>query len=76
MRRLAGTVEDLRGKRAARWIRESTPGQFDRYGPEAQRELQNEAIRSLRLVDSGLEWRAAHSGRTVYRSPEMVAMST
>ena len=64
----------MRGKRAARWIRESTPGQFDRYGPEAQRELQNEAIRSLRLVDSGLEWRAAHSGRTVYRSPEMVAM--
>jgi DNA invertase Pin-like site-specific DNA recombinase len=60
--------------RAARWVRESTPGQFDRYGPEAQRELQDQAIRSLGLTDTGLEWRAAHSGRTVYRSPEMVAM--
>jgi len=74
MRHLAGTVDELRGKRAARWIRESTPGQFDRYGPEAQRELQDQAIRSLGLVDTGLEWRAAHSGRTVYRSPEMAGM--
>jgi DNA invertase Pin-like site-specific DNA recombinase len=74
MRHLAATVEELRGKRAARWVRESTPGQFDRYGPEAQRELQDQAIRSLGLVDSGLEWRAAHSGRTVYKSPEMVGM--
>jgi DNA invertase Pin-like site-specific DNA recombinase len=74
MRHLAATVEELRGKRAARWVRESTPGQFDRYGPEAQRELQDQAIRSLGLTDTGLEWRAAHSGRTVYRSPEMIAM--
>jgi DNA invertase Pin-like site-specific DNA recombinase len=74
MRRLAATVEELRGLRAARWIRESTPGQFDRYGPEAQRELEDQAIRSLGLVDTGLEWRAAHSGRTVYRSAEMAAM--
>ncbi len=74
MRHLAANVEELRGLRAARWVRESTPGQFDRYGPEAQRELQDQAIRSLGLMDSGLEWRAAHSGRTVYKSPEMAGM--
>ncbi len=74
MRHPAGSVDELRGLRAARWIRESTPGQFDRYGPEAQRELQDGAMRSLGLIDTGLEWRAAHSGRTVYRSPEMAGM--
>ncbi len=74
MRRLPATVEELAGRRAARWIRESTPGQFDRYGPEAQAELQDRAIARLGLVDSGLAWRAAHSGRTVYRSAEMTDM--
>ena len=74
MRRLPATVDDLRGLRAARWIRESTTGQFDRYGPEAQAELQDGAIARLGLADTGLEWRIAHSGRTVYRSPAMAAM--
>jgi hypothetical protein len=74
VRRLPATIDELAGRRAARWIRESTPGQFDRYGPEAQAELQDRAIAKLGLVDSGLAWRAAHSGRTVYRSAEMVDM--
>ncbi len=74
MKRLPGSIDELRGLRAARWVRESTPGQFDRYGPEAQAELQERAIARLDLVDTGLAWRAAHSGRTVYRSAEMVAM--
>ena len=74
MNRLPGTVDDLRGLRAARWIRESTTGQFDRYGPEAQAELQNGAIERLGLADTGAEWRIAHSGRTVYRSSAMAAM--
>ena len=74
MSRLPATIEDLAGRRAARWIRESTSGQFDRYGPEAQAELQDRAIARLGLVDSGLAWRAAHSGRTVYRSAEMAEM--
>ena len=74
MKRLPLTVDELRGLRAGRWIRESTPGQFDRYGPEAQIELQDRAIARLGLVDTGLTWRAAHSGRTVYRSVEMAAM--
>ncbi len=74
MKRLPMTVEELRGLRAARWVRESTPGQFDRYGPEAQTELQDRAISRLGLIDTGLMWRAAHSGRTVYRSVEMEAI--
>lgn len=74
MNRLPATVDDLRGLRAARWIRESTTGQFDRYGPEAQGEMQAQAVARLGLVDTGAEWRIAHSGRTVYRSPAMVAM--
>ena len=74
MSRLPNTIEDLAGRRAARWISESTAGQFDRYGPEAQAELQDRSIARLGLVDSGLAWRAAHSGRTVYRSAEMADM--
>lgn len=74
MRPLPGTVEALRGLRAARWIRESTAGQFDRYGPDAQAELQAGAISRLGMADTGLVWRAAQSGRTVYRSAEMAAM--
>ncbi len=74
MRRLPAAVEELRGLRAARWIRESTSGQFDRYGPDAQAELQDRALARLGLTDTGLAWRAARSGRTVYRSAEMAAM--
>src|SRR5512142_235121 len=74
MNRLPATVDELTGLRAARWIRESSPGQFDRYGPEAQLELQDNVVRRLGLDDTGLVWRAAHSGRTVYRSSEMAAM--
>ena len=74
MTRLPRSVDDLRGLRAARWVRESTTGQFDRYGPGAQRELESGAIRRLALVDTGLEWSAAQSGATVHGSPAMRAM--
>jgi DNA invertase Pin-like site-specific DNA recombinase len=74
MNRLPTSPDALVGLRAARWIRESTTGQFDRYGPEAQIELQDASIRRLGLVDTGLVWTAAHSGRTVYRSSEMASM--
>jgi DNA invertase Pin-like site-specific DNA recombinase len=63
--RLPRSVDDLRGLRAARWVRESTGGQFDSFGPEAQREQQDRAIDRFGLVDSGLAWSVAHSGRTV-----------
>lgn len=74
MTRLPATVEDLRRLRAARWIRESTAGQFDRYGPDAQRELQDRSVRRFGLVDTGLAWSAAQSGATVHSSAKMRAM--
>lgn len=63
--RLPASLEDLRGLRAARWSRESTAGQFDAFGPEAQREQQDRAIERYGLTDTGLAWTVAHSGRTV-----------
>ena len=60
--RLPATVADLRGLRAARWIRESTVGQADRYGPDAQAEQQDRALERYGLVDTGLAWSVAHSG--------------
>ena len=74
MTRLPTTVDDLRGLRAARWIRESTAGQYDRYGPEVQGGQIAAAIRRLGLVDTGLAWSPAHSGSTVHGSPAMRAM--
>jgi DNA invertase Pin-like site-specific DNA recombinase len=74
MTRLPGSVDELRGLRAARWIRESTAGQYDRYGPDVQREQQDRAIARLGLVDTGLVWSVAHSGSTVHRSPAMRGM--
>src|SRR6266511_337609 len=63
--RLPKSLEELDGLRAARWIRESTRGQYDNYGPEAQREQQDRAIERWKLVDAGIEWEVAHSGRTI-----------
>ena len=74
MRPLPATAGELRGLRAARWVRESTRGQFDRYGPDAQRELQDRAIARHGLADTGLSWSAAQSGATVHDSPVMLAM--
>lgn len=71
---LPGHVDELRGLRAARWVRESTAGQFDRYGPEVQREQIDRAIARLGLEDTGLAWTPAHSGSTVHSSPAMRAM--
>jgi DNA invertase Pin-like site-specific DNA recombinase len=73
-RPLPRSLDDLRSLRAARWIRESTPGQFDRYGPGAQCDLQDGAMRRLGLADTGLEWSAAQSGSTVHASAAMRSM--
>jgi DNA invertase Pin-like site-specific DNA recombinase len=62
---LPRSLDDLRGLRAARWIRESTSGQFDAFGPDAQREQQDRAVERWGLVDTGLAWQVAHSGRTI-----------
>ena len=64
-RALPRSLEDLRGRRAARWIRESTAGQADNFGPDAQLEQQTRAIERWGLLDTGGAWQVAHSGRTI-----------
>ena len=63
-RMLPRELDDLQGMRAARWFRESTAGQWDDFGPDAQREQQDRAIERYALVDAGLEWSVASSGWT------------
>jgi DNA invertase Pin-like site-specific DNA recombinase len=63
--KLPRSLDDLAGLRAARWTRESTSGQYDAFGPEAQQDQQDRAIERYGLVDTGLAWIVAHSGRTV-----------
>ncbi len=74
MKRLPRSLDEIGGLRAARWIRESTAGQYDRYGPASQREQQDRFIERHGLVDSGLVYQVAHSGRTVWRSATMATM--
>ena len=44
MKRLPRSLDEIGGLRVARWIRESTAGQYDRYGPASQREQQDRFI--------------------------------
>ncbi len=74
MSRLPSSLDEIRGLRAARWIRESTTGQFDRYGPGSQREQQDRFIERHELADTGLVWQVAQSGTTVWRSTAMGEM--
>ncbi len=74
MKRLPRSLDDIRGLRAARWIRESTAGQYDRFGPASQREQQDRFIERYGLVDTGRVFQVAHSGTTVWRSPTMTQM--
>jgi len=74
MSRLPRSLDELRGLRGARWIRESTERQGDRYGPDAQREQQDRAIERWGLVDTGMVWQVAHSGRTIAGTPEFAEM--
>lgn len=62
MTRLPATVIELRGLRAARWVRESSGRQFDKHGPDAQRAMQDAAIAEFGLEDAGLSWVLAASG--------------
>ena len=57
-------LDDLQGMRAARWFRESTAGQWDNFGPDAQREQQDRAIERYEFLDAALEWSVAASGWT------------
>lgn len=74
MKRLPRTLDDLRGLRYACWIRESTAGQFDRYGPESQERSIAAFVDRYGLVDSGVRYTVAHSGKTVWRTSEMAAL--
>ena len=74
MKQLPRSVDDIRGLRAARWIRESTAGQYDRFGPASQREQQDRFIERHGLVDTGRVFQVAQSGTTVWRSPTMTQM--
>ncbi len=74
VRALPRSLEDLRGRRAARWIRESTAGQADNFGPDAQLEQQTRAIERWGLVDTGGSWEVAHSGRTIAATGQWAEM--
>jgi len=74
MKQLPRSLDDIRGLRAARWIRESTAGQYDRFGPASQREQQDRFIERYGLIDTGRVFQVAHSGTTVWRSATMTQM--
>ena len=74
MMRLPVRPDDLPGLRAARWIRESTRGQLDRFGPDAQRDQQDRAMVRYRLLDTGIAWQVAHSGRTIANTLQFAEM--
>ena len=59
---LPRNVGELGDLRAARWIRESSTRQGDRYGPTAQREMQDRALERYGLVDTGRSWMVLKSG--------------
>lgn len=70
MRRLPSDAEGLTGLRSASWVRVSTKGQQDNFGPDAQRRQIGRAVEKLGLLDTGLRWDVAHSGKTIDRTPE------
>ncbi len=74
MHRLPASPDDLAGLRAARWVRESTAGQYDNWGPDAQAEQADRMIERYGLTESGLAWQSAASGRTVHLRPEFAGM--
>jgi DNA invertase Pin-like site-specific DNA recombinase len=68
-------VESIRGLRVAAWLRESTSGQFDFYGPLAQAQLIAGAIERHGLLDTGIRWTVAASGwKHAWLTPEWEAM--
>lgn len=76
MTRLPASVDELRGLRAARWIRESSKDQADRFGPDSQRRAQDDAIARFGLVDTGAGWDVSHSGYRKRRDGTAAIAST
>lgn len=69
--RLPRSLDDVRGLRAASWVRESTTDQYAANGPESQRRKIAGAIERYGLVDAGIEYEVAVSGSIAWRSPAM-----
>lgn len=61
-RTLPPDLDHIAGLRVARWVRESTAGQMDFYGPAAQARLIEQSIERHALVDTGIGWSVAASG--------------
>lgn len=59
---LPTTLDGLRGRRCALWVRESTAGQMDNFGPDSQRYQYERAVVRYGLVDAGLSWAVEASG--------------
>lgn len=74
LRRLPSNTEGLTGLRSASWVRVSTKGQQDNFGPDAQRSQISRAVERYGLIDTGLRWDVAHSGKTIDRTPEWADM--
>ncbi len=72
--RLPRSLDELEGRRAAHWGRESTGRQAERFGPAAQREQRLRAIAAYGMVDTGIEWQVAHSGRTIVTTSQFSDM--
>ncbi len=72
--RLPASLDELRGRRAALWVRESMAGQYDNFGPDAQRRKYELALEHLGLVATSIEWVVAHSGWRIAKHPSWSAM--
>lgn len=66
--------EDLAGRTWAGYIRESTRGQADRYGPELQREEQRRFAERYGLVATGREYLDLVSGKDTLRRTDFGRM--
>jgi DNA invertase Pin-like site-specific DNA recombinase len=64
-------LDALTGLRFRAWIRESTKGQYDRHGPESQRENIARFAERYGLIEAAPEIVVAHRGKTVWKSSKM-----
>jgi DNA invertase Pin-like site-specific DNA recombinase len=68
-------LSEVEGLRVARWLRESTAGQMDYYGPAAQTRVIEDAIERFGLQDTGIGWTVAASGwKRAWLTPEWQEM--
>ena len=62
-RTLPHSIDEVSGMRAARWFRESTAGQWDNFGPDAQREQQDRAAAAKAGGETSTAVSATGAGR-------------